>query len=62
MQHATFHFGLECLKDTHFLLILMFTWTLKSAGFIKATVTDVRYLTRSKYSRSLVHKKTFGFI
>ena len=40
-----------------------FQWnTLGDSINIKGTVTDMRYLARSKFSRSLVHKKNFSLI
>ena len=36
--------------------------TVSSKFIIKGTATDVRYFARSKFSRSLVHKKNFTLI
>ena len=33
-----------------------------SVQYIKGRVTDMRYFVRSKFSRSLVHKKNFSLI
>ena len=47
--------ALESLKN------LYYHWFLSCKVF-KGAVTDMRYLARSKFSRSLVHKKNFSLI
>ena len=46
---------------THFCLKAKFLTAIASKPF-KGTVTDMRYFARSKFPRSLVHKKKFSLI